>query len=156
MKLRFLGRLIAICLVGLGWAGCTADGDETHEVCLGGCGPSSATFTLATPLVGRELALTVGFPDGSVESINCQPGDGSVACIPVTWRVQPKFAATGALESLAVDAPPLGTYAVQIAVDGAPAAAGSFSYQSTRTATVGVCPPYTLSCGGMQTFTIRN
>jgi len=156
MKLRLLGCLVAICLLGPGWVGCTDDDDETKWVCLSGCGPSSATFTLATPLSGRELVIAVGFPDGSVESINCQPGDGSVACIPVTSRVEPKFAANGALESLAVDSPPLGTYAVQIAVDGAPAAAGSFSYQSTRTVTVGVCPPYTLSCGGMQTFTIAD
>ena len=122
----------------------------------GGCDPGSATFTLATPLSGRELAIAVGFPDGSEERINCQPGDGSVACIPVTSRVQPKFAANGALESLAVDSPPLGTYAVQIAVDGTPAAAGSFDYVATRTVTVGACPGTTVSCAGMQTFTIAN
>ena len=155
MKLRFLGCLVAGCLVAVGWVGCT-DGDETHWMCLGGCGPSRATFTLATRLSGRELAIAVGFPDGSEERINCQPGDGSIACIPVTSRVQPKFAANGALESLAVDSPPFGTYAVQIAVDGAPAAAGSFDYQSTSTVTVGACPGTTVSCGGMQAFTIGN
>ena len=37
-----------------------------------------------------------------------------------------------------------------------PAAAGSFDYLSMSTVTIGVCPPTTVSCGGVQTFTIAN
>ena len=165
MKPRLLGCLVAICLVALGWVGCSDDGGITHGDCLISCRPSTVTFMLATPLSWRQLEIAVGFPDGSVDRLDCQPGDGSIACIPVPVRVQPKFAATGALESLTVGSPVgsprTGTYAVQIAVDGAPAAAGSFNYAPVYTPNPGPplssCP-YTPAptCQGSETFTIAN
>lgn len=160
MKLRLLAGLVAACLVGLGWAGCT-DGDETHWVCLSSCSPNNVTFMLATPLSWRRLEIAVGFPDGSVDRLDCQPGDGSMACIPVPQRVRPTFAANGALESLTVGSARGGSYSVQIAVDGAPAAAGSFTYAPVYTPNPGpplsTCP-YTPApeCPSSQTFTIGN
>ena len=101
--------------------------------------------------------IVVGYPDGSADSLDCQPGDASVACIPIASRVVPSFAANGALESLHVVSPDSGTYAVQIAVDGAPAAAGSFDYAPTYTQ---LMPPGertpAVYCASSETFTIGN
>jgi len=155
MRFRLL-----LCLVALGWVGCSDDGGITHGDCLISCSPSTVTFVLATPLSWRQLEIAVGFPDGSVDRLDCQPGDGSIACIPVPVRVQPKFAANGALESLTVGSPGGGTYAVQIAVDGAPAAAGSFNYvpvyTPNPTPVVNTCHWVPPPCQGSETFTIGN
>lgn len=150
MKLHFLPCLVSLAAVGS--FGCSGDGIRTQ--CFVDCN-SSVTFALGTPLVGRDLAISVGFPDGSVERLDCQPGDGSVACIPVSTRVEPSFTAAGALQSVRVGYPPTGTYAVQIAVDGTPAAAGSFSYQPpSDTPITGPCPG--ARCAGSQTFAVGN
>lgn len=89
MKLRLSGCLVAVCLVGLGWVGCSDDGVITHGDCLSSCAPNNVTFMLATPLSWRQIEIAVGFPDGSVDRLDCQPGDGSIACIPVPQRVRP-------------------------------------------------------------------
>ena len=121
-----LRRILApIALVPLALAGCS--GQETHVQCLLAC-DDSLTITLSTPLAGRDIAITVGEPDGNVLQLDCQPGDGSVACIPVPMRLVPGFDANGALQSLRLDHSAAGTIDVQITVDGAPAAAASFPY----------------------------
>ncbi len=144
---RFLGLIV------LAWAGCsiTEDGRPPPQ-CLVDCG-NSAIFTLATPLAGRTFAIAVGDMGGSVERLDCQPGDGSVACIPVPTRLVPTFDATGALQSLTLHYPPSGSVDVQIVVDGAPAAAGSFLYSPSVTES-GPCG--TTICIGSQTFVIGN
>jgi hypothetical protein len=147
-RIRRLG-LLGLC--ALAWGGCS--GDETIVTCLSSC---DVTVALATPLSGREFAISVGFPDGSVQQIDCQPGDGSVACIPLRSRVEATFAADGALHALKIAYPDAGPYAVQIDVDGAPAAAGTFSHQTP--------PSYGDPCRGgsaavscvPETFTIGN
>jgi hypothetical protein len=111
--------------------------DDTIWSCIGAC-DSKLTFTLATPLSGTEIAIIVGEPDGTVDQIDCQRGAASVACVPVSARVVPTFDANGALLSLEVSPPTAGTYAVQIAVDGTSAAAGSFWYE---------VPPLPAHCG---------
>jgi len=121
-------------------------------MCLSTC-YSDVSFALATPLSGREIVISVGFPDGSVERIDCQPGDGSVACIPVTSRVKLSFAVDGSLQSLNVRYAPAGSYAVQIEADGAPAAAGAFSFAGPVYGDP--CGGYS-ACSGTQTFTIAN
>ena len=147
MKLRrFFG------LIALAWAGCSTEGDGPRTQCLADCG-NSAIFTLATPLVGRAFAIAVGEMDGSVERLDCQPGDGSVACVPVPARLVPTFDATGALQSLTLHYPPAGSVSVQIVVDGTPTAAGSFRYEPMET---GGEPCGTTICVGSQTFTIAN
>jgi len=150
MKLRrFLGLIV------LAWAGCSTEEDGPpgpRTQCLADCG-NSAIFTLATPLAGSAFAIAVGEMDGNVERLDCQPGDGSVACIPVPNRLVPSFDATGALQSLTLHYPPPGSVSVQIVVDGTPAAAGSFRYQPTVTES-GPCG--TTICIGSQTFTVAN
>jgi hypothetical protein len=160
MKPRTFAGLVAVSLTALGWGGCS-DRDETTWVCLSSCGPTTVTFELSTPISWRQIEIAVGLPDGSVERLDCQPGDGSIACIPVPGRVRPSFAADGALESLTVGPAGGGTYAVQIAVDGTPAAAGAFEYVPVYTPNPGpplsTCP-YTPApaCASSQTFTIAN
>jgi hypothetical protein len=150
---RFLGLIV------LAWAGCSSEEDgppPPRTQCLSSipadCG-NSAIFTLATPLAGRAFAIAVGEMDGNVERLDCQPGDGSVACIPVPARLVPTFDATGALQSLTLHYPPTGSVDVQIVVDGTPAAAGSFRYSPMVTVS-GPCG--TTICIGSQTFTIGN
>jgi hypothetical protein len=144
-------RNLLAAVIAIAWTGCSV-GDETHSVCLTDC-DHSAIFLLATPIAGRQFSIAVGQMDGSVERIDCQPGDGSVACIPVASRLAATFDATGALQSLKLAYPPNGTLAVQISVDGAPAAAGSFPYQPPVMES-GPCG--VTSCVGSQTFTIGN
>ena len=146
MKLRLL-----VVLAALGWVGC-GDGDEIRTQCLATCN-SSVTFALETPLSWRELAISIGLPDGSIEHLDCQLGDTSAGCVPVRARIEPSFDASGALQSLRIGHPDTGTYAVQITADGAPAAAGSFSYQTPSDAPyTGPCPG--IRCSGAQTFTL--
>jgi|SRR6476469_5038821 len=132
--------------------GCSSEGNSIHEQCLTTC-DASLTFALATPVSGATIEISVGLPDGSVEQIDCQRGSGSFACIPVQSRVEVNFDANGALASLHLSSPDTGNYAVQIAVDGAPAAAGAFSYQPPPgTPYTGPCPG--ILCPGAQTFTL--
>jgi hypothetical protein len=147
MKRRSVRCLI--CLVALEWVACSNDA-EPNPACQVLC-DNSVTFALATPLSGGELAISVGFPNGTEQSIDCQPGGGSVTCAPVNPAIVPSFAANGALESVRVRGAPTGGYTVQIVVDGTAAAAQSFSYQPANdpTSACGACP---LS----QTFTIAN
>jgi hypothetical protein len=139
-----------IALLPLVLAGCS--GQETRVQCLLAC-DDSITFALSTPLAGRDIAITVGEPDGNVLRLDCQPGDGSVACIPVPMRLIPGFDAGGALQSLRLDHSTAGTINVQIAVDGAPAAAASVPYAPSS---VTADPCGGGSCARPQTFMIGN
>ena len=145
-----LRRLLAPALIPMALAGCT--GQETHVRCLLAC-DDSITMTLSTPLTGRDSAITVGEPDGNVLQLDCQPGDGAVACIPVPMRMVPGFDGSGALQSLRLDHSSAGTINVQIVVDGAPAAAASFPYAPSSA--IGD-PCGGGSCPRPQTFTIGN
>ena len=150
---RRLGLLVSLALA---WTGCS--GDETHYVCLTDC-DHSAIFNLTTPISGRQFSISIGEMDGNVVQLDCQPGDGSVSCIPVSSPLVATFDAAGALTSLKLATPPNGTLAVQIVVDGAPAAAGSFPYQPPVTGTDVVDPcggPTIPRCVGSETFTIGN
>jgi hypothetical protein len=125
--------------------------------CLPDC-ESTITFTLQTPLEGDQFAIDIGYPDGSVASLDCQPGVGSVACLPITSRIMTTFSAAGALESIQIaDSPAAGAYAVQIRVGGEPAAAGTFNYAPTFTTlgSGGECqePRY---CASSAMFTIAS
>jgi hypothetical protein len=151
-------RLVLLVSLALAWAGCS--GDETHYVCLTDC-DHSAIFNLTTPISGRQFSISIGEMDGNVVHLDCQPGDGSVSCIPVSSRLVATFDAAGALTSLKLATPPNGTLAVQIVVDGAPAAAGSFPYQPPVTGGTDVADPCgggptVPRCVGSETFTIGN
>src|SRR5262245_6849170 len=151
MKLRSL-----LVLVPLSLTACSEGNDtRTDPMCLVSC-ENSVTFTLAKPLSGREIAITVGQPDGSVQQVDCQPGDGSVACIPVVSPLKLTFDAAGALPSLAITYPPPGTSAVQIVVDGEPAAAGSFQFQPTVISWDPSPCPVGSTCYSSETFTVAN
>ena len=150
MKYR---RLLA--LIPLVWAACSSSGDETHEQCLSSC-EHTVTFTLATPISGRDIAITVGEPDGTVVSVDCQPGAGSVACVPVVSPLKLTFDTAGALQSIKISYPASGTYAVQIVVDGAPAAAGSFQFLPTVISYDPSPCPVGTTCLSSETFTIGN
>jgi hypothetical protein len=143
---------VVLVLIPFASLGCSSEGNTTHEQCLTAC-DSSLTFALATPLAGDRIEIAVGLPDGSVEQIDCQRGSASFACIPVQSRVEVNFDANGALASLHLSSPWTGDYAVQVAVDGVPAAAGAFSYQPPPGAPyTGPCPG--IPCAGAQTFTL--
>lgn len=151
MRLRAPLRFV-LFLMPVAALGCSSEGNTTHEQCLTVC-DDSLTFALATPLTGDTIGIAVGLPDGNVEQIDCQRGSGSFACIPVQSRVEVNFDGNGALASLHLSFASTGNYAVQIAVDGAPAAAGAFSYQPPPGAPyVGPCPG--IICAGPQTFTL--
>ena len=145
-----LRRVVApILLVPLTLAGCS--GQETHVQCLLAC-DGSVSFALAKPVSGRDIAITVGEPGGTVLQLDCQPGDGSVACIAVTGQLAATFDATGALQAFTLESSPGGSISVQIVVDGAPAAAASFAYAPSG-ASVDPCGG---SCPRPQTFMIAN
>ena len=147
-------RLMLLVSFAFVWTGCSA-GDETHVVCLADC-DHSAIFNLTTPISGAQFSISIGEMDGNVVHVDCQPGDGSVSCIPVSSRLVATFDATGALTSIKLSTPPNGTLAVQIVVDGAPAAAGSFPYQPPVTGMdLGPCGAGP-TCIGSETFTIGN
>jgi len=150
MKVRSL-----LVLVPLALTACSGEDTRTHEQCLVSC-ENSVTFTLAKPLSGREIEITVGEPDGSVQHVDCQPGDGSIACIPVVSPVKLTFDAAGALQSLKITSAPAGTFAVQIVVDGEPAAAGSFQFQPTVISSAPSPCPGGSYCLSSETFTIAN
>jgi hypothetical protein len=143
-----MNRCRLLVLLVLAVTGC-ASGDETRIICLTDC-DHSAIFNLAKPASGRQLSITVGQVDGSVLRIDCQTGDGSVSCVPVS-SLTATFDATGALTSIKVAYPPNGTLAVQIVADGEPVAAGTVQYEPPMTGG-GACGP--AACVGSQTFTI--
>src|SRR5690242_8528525 len=62
-------RFALFALLALAIAGCS--GQETHVQCLLAC-DDSITFALSTPLAGRDIAITVGEPDGNVLQLDCQ------------------------------------------------------------------------------------
>jgi hypothetical protein len=140
----------ALVLLVLAWTGCSG-ANETRIVCLTDCS-HSALFNLARPISGRQLSIAVGQVDGSVLRIDCQPGDGSVSCIPVS-ALTASFDATGALTSIKVASPLNGTLAVQIMADGEPVAAGTFQYEPPVMESGSCGGP---ACIGSQTFTIGN
>jgi hypothetical protein len=151
MRLRWLAAWTVLAF------GACSSNDETHVQCLIDC-TKRVTFMLATPISGAALTIAVGESDGTVETLDCQPGDGSVACIPVPARLVPTFDASGALVSLELANPASGTLNVQIAVGGAPTAAASFQYNpvSTPPPSSDTCPGALDSCWAPQTFTIGN
>jgi hypothetical protein len=137
--------------------GACSSKDDTHVECLVDCS-KRVTFMLSTPISGRELVISVGESDGTVDTLDCQPGDGSVACIPVPDRLVPSFDANGALVSLVLGDPASGTLSVQISADGAPTTAASFSYNpvSIPGPNANTCAGALSSCWAPQTFTIGN
>jgi hypothetical protein len=136
MNLRRLLVVIALALVG---AGCFDDKGTIWQ-CLVAC-DATVTFTLARPLAGRQITIAVGEHTGNVERLDCQPGDASVACLPVPSRLVPTFDASGALTSLTLSGAAQGELDVQITVDGAPAAAGSFNYDAVTSVAPSCGPP---------------
>jgi hypothetical protein len=132
MKPRLVLGLILLASVA-----CSGD-KEPNTGCLS-INRDYATFALATPLSGRDFMISVGEEGGVLDSLDCQPANGSVSCTPEAARLSPTFDANGALQSVTLHSPIEGTLNVQIVVDGAPAASGSFQYH--RTTSIGPCGP---------------
>jgi hypothetical protein len=138
-------------VAALAWVGCSGGKTCVLVPCH-----STVTFALATPLPGRTFSILIGPPEGGAERLDCQTGDGAVACVPADSPLVPTFTADGALESVRVSSSSTGKYAVQITVDGTAAAGGFFDYIPTYDpVTPGECAPAAY-CPSSETFTLGN
>ena len=144
-----LRRFLAVIV--LAWAGCSSEPDMDDWVCS--C-EDSVTFALPRPLAGVLIQISVALPDGTSESLDCQPSGSALACLPLSSRLVPNFDATGALQSVTLAPADAGAYTVELRVDGTAMGGGSFNYNATSTTVPGPCGAETTICLTPQTFTI--